>query len=88
MYGLFNHSFDHITFDYCFSFSFRFFVCLLHSYGRLKLGDIIIKINDKRIRNGSDLFRALDKLSAGEKVNLTLLREDNEVVKSLELGSK
>ena len=39
------------------------------AYGRLVLGDIITAINGTTIKNGSDLYRALDGCEVGETVS-------------------
>ncbi|KAL6783867.1 DEG1A [Auxenochlorella protothecoides x Auxenochlorella symbiontica] len=43
-------------------------------YGRLVLGDIIISIDGARVKTGSDLFRALDKRSVGDALDVEVLR--------------
>ncbi len=42
---------------------------------RIILGDIIIKIDDRRIRSHDDLLTALEKHEAGDTVTLTFLRD-------------
>lgn len=37
-------------------------------YGRLILGDIITSVNDKKVVNGSDLYRILDQCKVGDTV--------------------
>ncbi len=41
---------------------------------RLVLGDIIISIDGARVKTGSDLFRALDKRSVGDALDVEVLR--------------
>ncbi|CAJ1946727.1 unnamed protein product [Sphenostylis stenocarpa] len=48
------------------------------SYGRLILGDIITSVNDKKVTNGSDLYRILDQCKVGEKVIVEVLRGDRK----------
>jgi S1-C subfamily serine protease len=40
--------------------------------GRTTLGDVITQINDRPIKNAADVFSAMDRLTPGDKVNLTL----------------
>ncbi|XP_047310043.1 protease Do-like 1, chloroplastic [Impatiens glandulifera] len=47
-------------------------------YGRLILGDIITSVNDKKVANGSDLYRILDECKVGEKVTVEVLRGDHK----------
>ncbi|KAL2335680.1 hypothetical protein Fmac_016893 [Flemingia macrophylla] len=48
------------------------------SYGRLILGDIITSVNDKKVTNGSDLYRILDQCKVGDKVIVEVLRGDHK----------
>ena len=43
--------------------------------GRLILGDIIVRVGTHRLRNSDDLFRAMDSLKVGDKVEIEFLRE-------------
>ena len=43
-------------------------------YNRPIIGDIIIGIENEKIKKGSDLYRILDKLSVGDTINLRVLR--------------
>lgn len=38
------------------------------SYGRLVLGDVITSVNGKKISNGSDLYKILDRCKVGDTV--------------------
>ncbi|KAG0632450.1 hypothetical protein M758_1G329600 [Ceratodon purpureus] len=49
------------------------------SYGRLVLGDIITSVNGKKITNGSDLYKILDRCKVGDTVKLEVLRGDRKV---------
>lgn len=49
-------------------------------YGRIRLGDVILAINDDKIEAGSDLILALEKYKAGESVAVKLLREEEELI--------
>lgn len=44
------------------------------SYGRLVLGDIITSINGEKVKNGSDLYRILDRCRVGDEVAVEVLR--------------
>ena len=43
-------------------------------FGRLVLGDIIVGLNGKAVKNSSDLYRLLNKLSVGDEVALDVIR--------------
>jgi S1-C subfamily serine protease len=45
----------------------------------LLLGDVITGLNDRQIRTPSDLYSALDKLTPGDTVTLTILRAGKSV---------
>jgi len=51
----------------------------------LKKGDIITKIDDKKVESPDDLSAAVKKHKAGEKVNVTYEREKKEMKASAEL---
>lgn len=51
----------------------------------LKKGDVITKIDDKKVENPDDLSAAVRKHKAGEKVNVTYEREKKEMKASAEL---
>lgn len=55
--------------------------------GRLHLGDLLLAINEERLRSGDDLARVLAGYEPGESVVLTILRENQEQKIRLELGS-
>lgn len=38
------------------------------SYGRLVLGDVITSLNGKKVTNGSDLYKILDRCKVGDTV--------------------
>jgi len=44
--------------------------------GRIRLGDVITKINDKPIRSTNDVLNALDRYKPGDKVQVTFRRGD------------
>mmetsp|Transcript_29200 Transcript_29200/g.52203 ORF Transcript_29200/g.52203 Transcript_29200/m.52203 type:complete len:445 (-) Transcript_29200:210-1544(-) len=47
-------------------------------YGRLVIGDIIVKVNGKRVIRGSDLYKVLDKQRVGDALDLEVLRETSK----------
>ena len=51
--------------------------------GRLHLGDIIVGINDEKIKNQNDLLLALEKYEVGEQINIVI--ERGEERKTLDL---
>lgn len=48
-------------------------------------GDIITKVNEDKIADADDLYKAIGKYKPGEKVNVTYKHEGKEVTKSVEL---
>jgi len=46
--------------------------------GQLRLGDIIVAINGKRINSYDDMYHTLSKIKVGEKVTVTILRNRRE----------
>ncbi|EIE22472.1 trypsin-like serine protease [Coccomyxa subellipsoidea C-169] len=55
--------------------------------GRLVLGDIITGFNNMRVRNASDLYKALDKCGIGDEVDLEVLRDNSKIHMKITLGS-
>jgi S1-C subfamily serine protease len=47
--------------------------------GEVEWGDIIVAVNDKPIHSTNDLYNALDEHQVGEKVTLTVLRDQKEI---------
>ena len=47
--------------------------------GNLVVGDVITAVNERAIRTPSDLYAALDKLSPGDEVTLTVQRSGKEM---------
>eukprot|EP00192_Tetraselmis_astigmatica_P006312 CAMPEP_0117652364 /NCGR_PEP_ID=MMETSP0804-20121206/2587_1 /TAXON_ID=1074897 /ORGANISM="Tetraselmis astigmatica, Strain CCMP880" /LENGTH=449 /DNA_ID=CAMNT_0005458405 /DNA_START=62 /DNA_END=1411 /DNA_ORIENTATION=+ len=47
-------------------------------YGRLVLGDIIVSANGHKTQRGSDLYKVLDKCSAGDTIDLEVLRVNSK----------
>jgi len=56
--------------------------------GDIIFGDIIIAVNDTPIRSNNDLFLALEKYNAGDKVKVKYIREESEKVVEVLLGSQ
>lgn len=52
----------------------------------IKKGDVITKVGESKIENSDDLSEAIRKNKPGEKVSITLLRDDKEQKLSAELG--
>lgn len=44
-------------------------------FGRLRLGDIIIRLDQERLNNPDDLFKAIDRRKVGDEVTLELIRD-------------
>lgn len=55
-------------------------------FGRIRLGDIIIKIDDTEIESNSDLILALEKHKVGDVVKVTYLRDQEENLVELTLS--
>lgn len=54
--------------------------------GDMRLGDVIVAVDDKPIENDSDLFRALDQYQPGQKVELSVRRLENGVERETTLS--
>ncbi len=52
----------------------------------LKEGDVITKIDDKKIETPDDLSKVIKAHKAGEKISITYLRDDKEQKATAELG--
>ncbi len=46
--------------------------------GRLILGDVIVGINQERVNDSNDLYRIMDGRSAGDQVNVNVIRDGRE----------
>lgn len=53
--------------------------------GKLILGDVLLRLNDKRLQGPNDLFAALDDHKVGDTVTLDVLRDELVVKKSVTL---
>ena len=49
------------------------------SAGRLILGDVIVELDGALIKDSSDLYRTLDKLSVGLEIMMKVMRGENKV---------
>lgn len=47
-------------------------------YGGIRLGDIIIKLDEEPIKSDNDLILALEKYEPGQTINLTIIREEEQ----------
>lgn len=56
-------------------------------YGRVRLGDIIVGVDEKSVASYSDLILALEEYQSGDVVMLKLIRDRSEVELEVELGS-
>jgi S1-C subfamily serine protease len=55
--------------------------------GRIRLGDVIIAIDDKPVVKANDFFDILEKYKTGDSVTLTILRDGEEEKVQATLGS-
>jgi S1-C subfamily serine protease len=53
--------------------------------GRMQLGDIIVAVDEEKVRSGDDLQLALERFEPGQRVSVRVLREGEEVDLSVEL---
>ena len=60
---------------------------LMTRTGRIRLGDIIVAIDDKPVVKANDFFDILEKYKNGDTVTLTVLRNDEETKVQATLGS-
>jgi serine protease Do len=56
--------------------------------GGLRSGDVMIRFNESEIRNSDDLMDAIRGLTAGTEVEITVIREDDVLTKSVTLGRR
>ncbi len=54
-------------------------------YGRIFLGDIILKINNKTVDNLDDIYYQLDKYKVGQEISITYLRDKKKIKTKLKL---
>ncbi len=55
------------------------------SYGRLVLGDILLRVGDQRLKTAEDLFRTMDKYKVGDKVTVEYLRDGKTITQDVTL---
>src|SRR5262249_19640088 len=54
--------------------------------GRIRPGDIIVALDDKRIRTARELFALLDRKQVGEVLRVTVLRDNERLEKQVTLA--
>ncbi len=59
----------------------------INRYGQVRLGDIIIRMNDAQITSNNDLILELEKYQPGDVVDLGLIRNDEEIEVRLPLDA-
>ena len=53
--------------------------------GQVYLGDIITKINNKPVKNYNEYMNELEKYNVGDKVNITIIRNNRKKVLNITL---
>lgn len=56
-------------------------------YGRIQLGDVIVKFNGQDISTGDDLLLELEKYDPGDRISLVIMRDNQTYEVDLELES-
>lgn len=56
-------------------------------YGRIQLGDVIVKFNGQDISTGDDLLLELEKYDPGDRISLVIMRDSQTYEVDLELES-
>jgi S1-C subfamily serine protease len=59
---------------------------MVDRYGRVRLGDIIIGLEEEKINSTNDLTLALENFEAGDLINLIVLRDEQQVQVKLKLA--
>jgi len=54
----------------------------------LKEGDVIVKVKDKPIKEVSDLMEAMQNTKPGDKLSVTVKRDDKEKTFTITLGTR
>jgi hypothetical protein len=54
----------------------------------LKVGDVLIKVGDTKITSAEDMFKAVQKLKPGDRVQVEVLRNQQAVVVTVEVGTR
>ncbi|KAJ1432207.1 trypsin-like cysteine/serine peptidase domain-containing protein [Ochromonadaceae sp. CCMP2298] len=54
-----------------------------NGYDSIRLGDIIVRIDDDDVANESDLFKAIEKHAVGDEVSLKVLRQQGQGLSGL-----
>jgi S1-C subfamily serine protease len=55
--------------------------------GQIRLGDILLAIGDQPIKTPKDLHATLEKHQVGDKIKVTVLRDDEQLVVEVELAA-
>ncbi len=55
--------------------------------GNVRLGDVITKVNSRSVKTNHDLMLALEKFKPGETIEVTIMREEQEKIVPVTLGS-
>jgi len=56
-------------------------------YGRMYLGDIILKLNDKEVNSRDDIFHELDKYKINDSITIEYMRDDKKKTVKTQLKS-
>ena len=56
-------------------------------YGQIAFGDVILGVNNEAVKSDNDLILALEKFDAGDRVELTILRDNKEITVPVVLTS-
>jgi S1-C subfamily serine protease len=54
-------------------------------FGRIYIGDVIIKINDQEVNSTDDVYHQLEKYQIGDTINVEYIREDKKRTASVKL---
>ena len=55
--------------------------------GRIVPGDVILKVDEKPVKNRNDIYLILNRKKPGDTVTLTILREGQQQQVEVKLGS-
>ena len=58
------------------------------AYSGLRVGDLILQVNGKDIKNTDDLIAKVSKHKPGQTVKIKLKRDDKDIEKSIKLGDR
>ena len=57
-------------------------------FSRVTLGDVITQINDRAIKNSGDLFTALDHVTPGDTVTVTVWNGDSRTTRQVRVKTQ